>query len=190
MNCSSRPCLFRRLSGIPEITLPYLSPSSAIITRGWYGVGMGNPKIVSLYESLLQRGSVSRMGGVTVMRMDGSGAIATTTVAFTMAMRWAQGRQSSNNLHKDRTQFLDRIDVLFARSGSITPSRGSTKPMLQLLRDMESAGLDPLEWNVPSSIKEALEEEAKTHGSVGKPKGMAEVPASEGTKPETTGQDG
>lgn len=153
---------------------------------------MANPKPITLYDFLLQRGSVSRMGGVTVMRMDGSGAIATTTLAFTMAMRWAQARQASGNLHKDRSQFLERIDVLISKPGSITPSRGSAKPMIQLLRDMESAGLDPIDWNVPTAVKEAMEEEAKTHGSVGKPKDKdkPEEPVAEGSEPGTPGQDG
>jgi hypothetical protein len=115
----------------------------------------------NLYESLLQRGSASRLGDVTVLRMDGGGAIATPTLSFQMAMRWAQARRPSNSPQKDRDAFLEKVDLFISRTGSSVPTKGSVKPLVQLARSMEGAGLELTDWNIPSALKEALDEQGR-----------------------------
>jgi hypothetical protein len=119
-------------------------------------------KAPNLYASITQSGSVSRYGDVTVLRMDGAGAIATPSLAFTTVARWANGRPSNGILQKDRMQFLERFEIFLARPSSMVQTRGSAKPLYELLQAMARVGLDIHEWSIPHSVEELIKEASAT----------------------------
>ncbi len=119
-------------------------------------------KAPNIYAAITQSGSVSRYGDVTVLRMDGAGAIAAPTLVFTTVARWANGRPSSGILQKDRAQFLERFDLFLARPSSMVQTRGSAKPLYDLLQSMERVGLDIHEWSIPHSVEELIKEAGAT----------------------------
>jgi hypothetical protein len=113
-------------------------------------------KAANLLAAVTQSGSVVRLGDVTILRMDGAGAIAAPTLSFTAVARWAQGRPASGILQKDRMQFLERFELFLARPGAMVQTRGSSKPLYDLLQEMERIGLDIHEWNIPHAVEEML----------------------------------
>lgn len=118
-------------------------------------------KAANLFAAVTQSGSVARLGDVTLLRMDGAGAIAAPTISFTAVARWAQGRPASGILQKDRMQFLERFELFLARPGSMVQTRGSSKPLYDLLKEMERIGLDIHEWSIPHAVEEMLKAVAK-----------------------------
>lgn len=116
----------------------------------------------NLFAFVTQRGSVARMGEVTILRMDGAGAIAAPSLDFNTAARWAQGRPCTGIIQKDRMQFLERFEIFFAKTNSIVQTRGSTKPLYDLLMGMERIGLDIHEWGIPHSVEEMIKEAAES----------------------------
>jgi hypothetical protein len=125
-------------------------------------------KAPNLYAAVTQRGSIARLGEVTVLRMDGAGAVAVPTMAFTAMARWAQGKPPTGILQKDRMLFLDRFELFLARPGSIVQTRGSAKPLYDLLLAMERIGLDIHEWSIPNAVEELIKEAASAQGPVKK----------------------
>ncbi len=117
-------------------------------------------KAANLLAAVTQSGSVARLGNVTILRMDGAGAIAAPTQSFTTVARWAQGRPASGVLQKDRMQFLERFDLFLARSGAMVQTQGSSKPLYDLLLEMERIGLDIHEWSIPHAVEEMLKARA------------------------------
>lgn len=116
----------------------------------------------NLLAFVTQRGSVARMGDVTILRMDGAGAIAAPSFDYNTAARWAQGRPCSGIIQKDRMLFLERFELLVARPNSIVQTRGSAKPIYDLLKSMERIGLDIHEWSIPHAVEEMIKEESGT----------------------------
>ncbi|HXG29999.1 MAG TPA: hypothetical protein VNJ47_14255, partial [Nevskiales bacterium] len=82
-------------------------------------------------------------------------------ISFTAVARWAQGRPASGILQKDRMQFLERFELFLARPGSMVQTRGSSKPLYDLLKEMERIGLDIHEWSIPHAVEEMLKAVAK-----------------------------
>ncbi|MGH8459256.1 MAG: hypothetical protein ACRESV_07890, partial [Nevskiales bacterium] len=121
-----------------------------------------NARPVTLYDSLFKAGAVSRMGDITLMRFDGFGAVVTNSQTFNHAASWAKARQATPNKERNRSMFLDRIDVLITRCGTALLTRGSNKPLVDLTKAMASGGMDLMEWNVPLAVKQTLEEERAT----------------------------
>lgn len=115
-------------------------------------------KAPNLYAAVTQSGSVSRQGDVTILRMDGAGAIAAPTLTFTAVARWANGKPATGILQKDRMMFLERFEIFFARPSTIVQTRGSAKPLYDLLQSMEKIGLDIHEWSIPHSVEEIIKE--------------------------------
>ena len=118
-------------------------------------------KAANLFAAVTQSGSVSRVGDVTILRMDGVGAIAAPTLAFTTVARWANGRPCSGIIQKDRMQFLDRFEMFLARPASMVQTRGSAKPLYDLLMAMERVGIDIYEWSIPHAVEEMIKEAAR-----------------------------
>ncbi|MGH8453617.1 MAG: hypothetical protein ACRES4_03300 [Nevskiales bacterium] len=117
-------------------------------------------KAANLYAAVTQTGSVARLGEVTVLRMDGAGAIAAPALTFNTVARWAQGKPATGILQKDRMLFLDRFEIFLARPASMVQTRGSAKPLYDLLQAMERIGLDIHEWSIPHSVEELIKETA------------------------------
>lgn len=119
---------------------------------------MALPKAANLYAAVTQRGSVQRLGEITVLRMDGSGAVAAPTMGFAAVSRWAQSKQASGIQQKDTMMLLDRFETFLARTGSIVQSRGSPKPLYDLLKAMERIGMDIHDYHIPHSVEELMKE--------------------------------
>ena len=119
-------------------------------------------KAANLYAAVTQSGSVVRLGEITILRLDGSGAIAAPTMSFTAAARWANGRPASGIPQRDRMQFLDRFDLFLARPSSMVQTRGSAKPLYDLLKAMERCGLDIHEWSIPNAVEELIKAAVET----------------------------
>lgn len=125
-------------------------------------------KAPNLYAAITNSGSVARLGEVTVLRMDGAGAVAVPSLAFTTAARWANSRPAAGILQKDRMTFLDRFELLLARPASMVQTRGSAKPLYDLLLSMERIGLDIHEWSIPHAVEELIKEAAASQEPTGK----------------------
>lgn len=126
------------------------------------------PKAANLLAAVTQSGSVARMGDVTILRMDGAGAIATPTLDFATVSRWAQGRPCSGIMQKDRMQFLERFELFVARPASIVQTRGSAKPLYDLLKSMERIGLDIHEWSIPHAVEDMIKKDTVEMPGAGK----------------------
>ncbi len=113
-------------------------------------------KAANLYAAVTQSGSVVRLGEITILRLDGSGAVAVPSLSFTAAARWANGRPASGISQRDRMQFLDRFEMFLARPSSMVQTRGSAKPLYDLLKAMERCGLDIHEWSIPNAVEELI----------------------------------
>src|SRR5687767_14228551 len=134
------------------------------------------PKPTNLYEAVRQRGSIVRNGDVTVLRMDGAGAIATATMTFSAISRWAQSKTATGIVSKDRMQFLERFEMFFARPGSVVQTRGPAKPLYELLKSMERVGMDIHDWEIPHSVEEFIKEAAARMPAKPEDKKDEEVP--------------
>lgn len=132
------------------------------------------PKAKSIFDAVTQRGSVSRQGDVTILRMDGAGAIAAPTLLFQSVARWAMSRQPSGILQKDRSAFLERFEIMFAKPGSMVQTRGSAKPLYDFLMSMERIGIDIHEWDIPHGVLELIQEAAAEPEPEEKPAEVAE----------------
>jgi hypothetical protein len=122
-------------------------------------------KAANLYAAVTQSGSVVRLGEITILRMDGAGAVAVPTISFTVTARWASGRPASGIPQRDRMQFLDRFELFLARPSSMVQTRGSAKPLYDLLKAMERSGLDIHEWSIPNAVEELIKEAALSQDS-------------------------
>jgi hypothetical protein len=126
------------------------------------------PKAANLLAAVTQRGSVARLGEVTILRMDGAGAIAAPTLDFTTVARWAQGKPCTGIVQKDRMQFLERFELFLARPASIVQTRGSNKPLYELLMAMQRIGLDIHEWSIPHAVEDMIKAAAVEEPAAGK----------------------
>lgn len=112
----------------------------------------------SLYESALRRAQIHRVGDITEIVFDGAGAVATASLDYKTAERWAMARMPSGNMIRDRESFLERLETLIVRRGtSVTSTYGSAKPLLTLAKSMKKAGLNLSEWALPPEVKDALD---------------------------------
>ena len=112
----------------------------------------------ALYESALRRAQIHRVGDITEIVFDGAGAVATATLDYKTAERWAMARMPSGNMIRDRGSFLERLETCIVRRGtSVTSTHGSSKPLVDLAKTMKKAGLNLSEWALPPEVKDALD---------------------------------
>lgn len=111
---------------------------------------------LSLFDAACAKGRVIRQGEIVQFVMDGSGALVCPSQDFMVAQKWAQSRTGSTNTVTDRGRFLEKLEVLIARPGSFVISRGSTRALTMLAKQMVGAGYDLTEWGLPHEVKLAL----------------------------------
>lgn len=119
---------------------------------------------MSLLDSALRRAQVRKAGEITLIVFDGLGAVATDSLAFRSAERWAFSRISSGNIVRDRGTFLERLETAIVRRGtSITTSHGTSRAVAGLAKKMTQAGYSLTEWSIPQAAKDILDppDEAK-----------------------------
>lgn len=112
-------------------------------------------KQLSLFQSASGRLRISRMGGLTMLVMDGQGMALAPTSDFAVVEKWAKSRPSGPNATIDAGKILEKIDVLVCRPGtSFASTRGSLKPLEKLVKEMKSAGMDTKEFQLPPELKD------------------------------------
>ena len=117
---------------------------------------------MSLLDSALRRVQVRKAGEVTLIVFDGLGAVATDTLGFRSAERWAFSRISSGNVVRDRTTFLERLETAIVRRGtSVTTTHGTSRGVAGLAKKMKQAGYNLSEWQLTQAAKDILEPPAE-----------------------------
>mgnify|MGYP004367891181 CR=1 FL=1 len=113
---------------------------------------------MSLLDSALRRAQIRKAGEITLIIFDGLGAVATDTLGFRSAERWAFSRISSGNIVRDRSTFLERLETAIVRRGtSITTSHGTSRGLAGLAKKMKQAGYNLSEWTIPQAAKDILD---------------------------------
>jgi len=113
-------------------------------------------KELTMFQSATQRLRISRSGQCTMLVVDGQGAAVVPTADFSVVQKWAQSKTAAPNAFMSMTKILDKLEVAIARPGTtFATTRGSPKYVVDLAKQMISAGFDINEWSLPPDAKEA-----------------------------------
>lgn len=137
-------------------------------------------RTLSLFDGATAKGRVMRQGEIIQMVMDGSGAFVCPAMDFLVAQKWAQSKTASTNVLTDRGRFIEKIEILIARPNSVVSTRGSTRPLVMLAKQMVQNGYDLSEWVLPFDVKQEL----KVKIDQPKAKSAAESESAEGSAPQ------
>lgn len=111
-------------------------------------------KQLSLYESARGKLRVSRVGGLTMLVVDGQGLALAPTADFSVVEKWAKSKGAGPNATIDMGKIIERLEVLVCRPGTTFAStRGSTKPLEAVVKEMKAAGMDLKEYQLPPELK-------------------------------------
>lgn len=111
-------------------------------------------KQLTLYESARGRLRVSRIGGLTMLVVDGQGLALCLTADFSPVEKWAKSKGAGPNATIDMGKIIERLDVLVCRPGTtFAGTRGSLKPMEAVVKEMRAAGMDLREYQLPPELK-------------------------------------
>ncbi|HUS24770.1 MAG TPA: hypothetical protein VM369_07465 [Candidatus Binatia bacterium] len=109
---------------------------------------------LTLLQSALQRLRVTRSGGITQLVVDGQGAALVPTADFSPVQKWAHSRTAAPNALQSMQRVIDKLEVVIVRPGTtFAATRGSAKPLGDLLKMMKSSGFDINEWAIPNEVK-------------------------------------
>jgi hypothetical protein len=112
-------------------------------------------KELSLFQSACGKLRISRMGPLTMLVVDGQGLALCLTADFSPVEKWAKAKTQGPNATIDMGKILEKIDVLIARPGTtFANTRGSIKPLADIVKAMKSAGMDTKEYSLPPELKE------------------------------------
>lgn len=113
-------------------------------------------KQLSLYESARGKLRISRVGALTMLVVDGQGLALAPTADFSVIEKWAKSKPAGPNATIDMGKIIEKLDVLVCRPGTTFAStRGSTKPLEGVVKEMRAAGMDVKEFQLPPELKEA-----------------------------------
>jgi len=115
---------------------------------------MATNRTINLFESAISRARVIRQGDLTQVVVDGGGAFVTFTQEFNQARKWATPKTATGNMITDRGRFFEQIGTLVSRPGSMVSTRGHSKYVEQLARQMLQAGFEISEWMLPPELKD------------------------------------
>lgn len=107
----------------------------------------------TLFESFSSRGRIAKQGNIVMIVVDGGGAMIVAMDEFIVAQKWAQAKPSSGNIVSDRGRFLEQFQVMVSRSGSFAGTRGNSRQLYRLAKEMRAAGHDLGEWMLPPELK-------------------------------------
>lgn len=109
----------------------------------------------TIFESAIGKLRISRLGPLTMLIVDGQGLALCLTADFSAIEKWAKSKPAMPNAMISMTKMLEKVDVLIARPGTTFAStRGSLKPLEQIVKAMKSAGIDPKEFSLPPELKD------------------------------------
>lgn len=112
-------------------------------------------KQMTLYQSATGRLRVSRVGGLTMLVVDGQGLALCLTADFSPIEKWAKSKPSGPNATIDMGKIMEKLDVMVCRPGTtFAATRGSTKPLQSIVKEMRAAGMDIKEYQLPPELKE------------------------------------
>ncbi|MEK6806497.1 MAG: hypothetical protein AABY95_07595 [Pseudomonadota bacterium] len=111
------------------------------------------PRELTLFESATGSLRISKHGRLMQIVADGNGACVVMDTEYNVAAKWASSRASAGSPGNDRSKFLDQIATLIARPGSFVSTRGSDKPLEDIVRLMLNSGFDINDWGMPPSVK-------------------------------------
>jgi len=107
----------------------------------------------TLLEAATKRLRIIRQGDIVQIVIDGGGALVTTTQEVLQAQKWAGRKPATGNMVSDRGRFLEQITVLISRPGSMLSTRGNTRQVESLAKQMNQGGYDLNEWMLPPELK-------------------------------------
>lgn len=114
---------------------------------------MAAPAQRTLFEAATTRARIVRHLDIVCLIIDAGGAMIFPIQDFVQAQKWASSRIASGNLLNDRGRFLERMQSVVSRPGSLVPTRGNPRQLEALARSMRAAGYDIGEWSLPAEIK-------------------------------------
>ncbi|EIT69654.1 MULTISPECIES: hypothetical protein [Hydrocarboniphaga] len=114
---------------------------------------MAAPAQRTLFEAATTRARIVRHLDIVCLIIDAGGAMIIPMQDFVQAQKWASSRIASGNLLNDRGRFLERMQSLVSRPGSLAPTRGNPKQLEAIVRSMRAAGYDIGEWSLPAEIR-------------------------------------
>lgn len=111
----------------------------------------------NLFQSLTEGGHTQSIGMVTLIVLGrGRGAFVAPVFDASVARKWAEGRDATGIEYRDMTQFMDRFETLIARSGCPLVTRGHPVKLIELAKEMKSAGYELSEWSLPQEVMDAF----------------------------------
>jgi hypothetical protein len=130
---------------------------------------MSQAKTKTVFESAMSKARIARQGDITMVIIDGGGAMVVPTMEYNQAYRWAMSKPATGNPLTDRGRFFDKITTVVSRPGSFIGTRGHDKAIATLAKAMKAAGFDLNDWSLAPEIKDervaaakaALEEKRK-----------------------------
>ncbi|HUP91144.1 MAG TPA: hypothetical protein VM074_02775 [Solimonas sp.] len=112
---------------------------------------------ISMLASIFAGGGrTTRYGDFTVVIMSAC-AFVTTPMELQQAEMWARTRPTTGNVNRDRMGFLDRFQIMLARSGSGISSKGNRKLLATIVRSMKANALPMDEWSIPLNLDEDMD---------------------------------
>lgn len=111
----------------------------------------------NLFQALTQGGHTQTVGMVTLVVLGrGRGAFVAPVFDVSVARKWAEGRDATGIEYRDMTQFMDRFELLIARSGCSLVTRGHPIKLVELAKEMKSSGYELSEWSLPQAVMDEL----------------------------------
>ncbi len=107
----------------------------------------------TLFESATQRTRIVRHLDIVCLIVDAGGAMIVPIQDFVQAQKWASSKLASGNALSDRSRFLEQMQTLVSRPGSIAPTRGNERSLIAVARAMRAAGYEVGEWSLPADIR-------------------------------------
>ena len=116
---------------------------------------MPKPEL-NMLQSAAGKLRISRLGGLTMLVVDGQGLALTTTADFSVVEKWAKSKAAAPNPTMSMTKIIEKVDVLVCRAGTtFAATRGSTKPLEAIVKGILAAGMDLKEFSLPPELKDA-----------------------------------
>lgn len=112
-------------------------------------------KELTLFQSACGKLRISRLGALTMLTVDGQGLALCLTADFSPVEKWAKAKTQGPNATIDMGKIMEKIDVLISRPGTtFANTRGSIKPLGDIVKAMKASGMDVKEYQLPPELKE------------------------------------
>ena len=110
----------------------------------------------TIFSIAMKDGRSSRNGDFVIV-VTQTCSFATTAMEFNQVSTWARSRMASGAAHRDRTTFIERFQVVLARSGGGIATKGSKPELARIVDAMKAMGMQMGEWSVPPGLYDGVE---------------------------------